>query len=406
MKLKGKSYQEESVLDASLARMRRAFQQFGKVWVSFSGGKDSTIVLQVALQVAQEQNKLPLDVFFVDEEAVDPDTIAYVERVAKIPGVRLHWICVPIRHRNAASRDHPWWWCWDPREKDKWCRPMPEGAITEVPGWEPQWETETSSKRKGNIPELSLALVTRNSPGIPGVCLGIRAQESLRRLQGVTNREVDNWIVYHKLMTGGAHPGSVANTPTPTVNSVAILKPIYDWTHADVWHAPHKLGWDYSRAYDKMRMIGVPTSQQRVAPPYGEEPLQGLDIWGQLWPELWDKMSERVPGANAGARYSRTKLYGYGSNFVEPPEGWKQFVEDTIRGHKGQVQKQAIKDVRQALAAHKAVTSDPIPADKPHEASGVCWRRIARVVFKGNMKGRKEVRAYTQIDNSKQEKRG
>jgi predicted phosphoadenosine phosphosulfate sulfurtransferase len=53
--------------------------------VSFSGGKDSTAVLNTALVVAKELGRLPLDVVFFDEEAIHPPTIEYVERVRQAP---------------------------------------------------------------------------------------------------------------------------------------------------------------------------------------------------------------------------------------------------------------------------------------------------------------------------------
>ena len=71
----------ETVLQASLRRIRQAFDQADTVVVSFSGGKDSTVMLHLALQVARELGRLPLKVMFYDEELVDPDTLAYINQV-------------------------------------------------------------------------------------------------------------------------------------------------------------------------------------------------------------------------------------------------------------------------------------------------------------------------------------
>lgn len=99
----------ENVYELGLARIRRAYELFDHVAVSFSGGKDSTVCLHLALEVAKELKKLPLDVFFFDEEAIHPETIEYMRRVVQRDDVRLRWFCLPVKHRNACSRKSPWW---------------------------------------------------------------------------------------------------------------------------------------------------------------------------------------------------------------------------------------------------------------------------------------------------------
>ena len=80
--------------------------------------------------------------------------------------------------------------------------------------------------------------------------------------------------------------------------------PIYDWKTEDVWTAPAKFGWDYCEAYDLMEMAGIRPRDQRLAPPYGEQPFRHLWMWKVCFPALWEKMCDRVPGASAGALYS------------------------------------------------------------------------------------------------------
>ena len=123
---------DKTVLDLAYERLNNAFDQFDTISVSFSGGKDSTACLNLTLEVAKERNRLPLDVVFIDEEAIPYETEHYCRRVSKHPDINFRWYCIPVVHRNACSRKQPYWYTWSPEEKDKWVRPLPPEAITKV----------------------------------------------------------------------------------------------------------------------------------------------------------------------------------------------------------------------------------------------------------------------------------
>ena len=143
-----------NVYDAAVARFEYLYDNYDKVIISFSGGKDSTVCLNLAIAAAERKGKLPVYAVFFDEEAIHPETIEYVERVRNNPKVNLKWYCLPLVHRNACSRKQPYWTTWDEKEKDKWVREMPECAVTDLVGY-------------GYIGDKAVAVNCRDVPTIP-----------------------------------------------------------------------------------------------------------------------------------------------------------------------------------------------------------------------------------------------
>jgi len=351
---------EANVYDAAVARFNELYDRFDKIVVSFSGGKDSTVCLNLALQVAHERGRLPLDVYFWDEEAIHPETIEYIERVRAREDVRFKWLCIPIQHRNACSRQQPYWHPWNPAEKHLWVRPLPEGAITELPGFE--WGM--------GVPELAHKVYGPEFGTVADV-RGLRADESLRRYRAVAMKMRDNWI--------GA-PRDGYSFP---------VSPIYDWTTIDVWTAPRLYGWDYNRAYDVMAKAGQAPSDQRVCPPYGEEPLSGLWIYAQCWPELWHKMIHRVHGAATAGRYARTELYGFGK--LPKPDGlsYREWTFRLLDLYPPNLRSVVAGNLKQLMAVHKTKTRRPIHETEADPLTGISWKFLAMIANRGDLKARR-----------------
>lgn len=353
---------DKSVWDAALERIHLLYDRFDFVVVSFSGGKDSTCAYQLALQVATERGKLPLDLCFVDEECITEETNSYVERVRSRDDVRLKWVCLPVKHRNACSRTQPYWYPWLEDDRDKWVRDLPKWAISikDVPSFKlGMSQADVTPLLYG--PELGNVAEIR----------GIRSQESIRRLQSVTKREVDNWI-----------------TQNPIKNYFYPTSPIYDLMVDDIWLATQSFD-DYNKTYDILALAGVAPSLQRCTPPFGEEPLNGLHQYAQCWPELWHKMLNRVDGVACAGKYARSDLYGTRPKDPPPGMSWKTWCYSLLELYPPENKSIIAANLVEILKLHQSKTKRPVPEVDSDPASGVSWRWLCQIVNRGDLKNRK-----------------
>ncbi|MGW7505899.1 phosphoadenosine phosphosulfate reductase domain-containing protein [Streptomyces albidoflavus] len=345
--------------------------------IMFSGGKDSTAVINVALEVAHSDPRfarhLPLRTIFFDEEAIPQETADYVSRMFARPDIAGEWYCLPVQHRNACSRTSPYWWPWAPEAEDKWCRPMPDGAITHVPGFQ-TWPQEA----RMSIPDMAGLLAP--PPHTTASLMGIRAQESITRLRAVTKKAVDNYIIQ---ASGRTARGNLYKT-----------YPVYDWKTEDVWAAPKAFGWDYNHAYDLMEMAGVGPSIQRCSPAFGEEPLQKIHTYAQCFPEVWAKMSERVPGIGAAQRYALTELYAY-KDRPDKPAGmpWPDFISHYLKKFRPKEAAAIAERIQKEVASHYRRTTNPIVYKAIHPMTGLTWHFLLTIAMRGDFKGRKQAGA-------------
>ena len=367
---------DTDVLTLARQRIEVLFDRYDNINVSFSGGKDSTVVLNLVHDEAEKRN-VPITVHFVDEEVIPPETEDYVRRALEMPMIkRFDWICLPTKQRNACSKSSPWWTAWDPEQRELWCRDAPPEGIFEHPLFD--------NKRHGtrNLQEI---FHPRENGNVADV-LGIRAAESLRRYRSVAKRTHDNWI---------SRSGQVGHVYT--------CKPIYDWSTEDVWTAPSLLNWDYNVAYDRMEAFGISRHAQRVAPAFAEEPLRDLPIWRECWPEMWEKVLLRVPGAATAGRYSKSPLYGYGGAAKDKPAGmsWQEAIKGEVLKFPDLKTRKGLADrIKQMVSNHERKSDgDPIPEIEPHPHTGVSWGLLYMIAKRGDLRGRKDALYGRNKDN-------
>lgn len=114
-------YSDKNVYEAALERFRYIFREFygkRKIVVTMSGGKDSTVVLNLAHEVMKEMGIEKIPVLFLDQEAETPMTIEYIRYIMHLPWVEPYWIQSYFQEWNASKGE--WFNVWGPGEK--WIR--------------------------------------------------------------------------------------------------------------------------------------------------------------------------------------------------------------------------------------------------------------------------------------------
>jgi len=296
------------VFTATKQRIKYIFDTFQKIYVSFSGGKDSTAMLHMVMEEAIPRNQ-KIGLLFIDLEGQYKLTIDHIEECIDLykDYIEPYWIALPMNLRNAVSVFEPQWMCWDPEVKESWIRQPPEMAITDedyFPFFRRRMEFEEFVEEFGDW----------YGQGKLTACLvGNRADESLNRYRMLTAK---------KQMIDGLQWTTYKGT------TVFNCYPIYDWRTRDVWIHAGKSGQPYNRLYDRMYQAGMTIHQMRICQPYGDDQRKGLWLFQIIEPETWSRLVARVNGANAGALYARTSGNILGTLKIAKPEGhtWESFA--------------------------------------------------------------------------------
>lgn len=310
-----KQYRDLNVLEAAQERTSFVFDNFKKVVCSFSGGKDSTVMLHITAEEARKRGR-KFAVMVVDFEAQYKLTSEHVGNLLKeyADCIEPYWVCLPMHLRNGASNFEPWWICWDEDRRADWVREFPDGALKD--------ESKLPFFRKGmEFEEFVVLFAEWYSEGEDtAVLVGIRADESLNRYRTVASPSF--------LKKKEMHQGKPWTTKV--TDHAYNVYPIYDWKTQDIWVYHRKFpDRKHNPIYDLMHQAGVSPSQQRLCQPYGDDQRRGLWLFHLLEPQTWFKVVARVNGANGMSLYVNETGNVTGYNKITKPAGhtWKSFCQ-------------------------------------------------------------------------------
>ena len=277
-----KIYKQSNVYDEALNRIRMLYDEFPVVIVSFSGGKDSTVVLELTKQVARERNRLPLTVMWLDQECEFEATAEYVKRVMYDPDINPMWMQIPFRLANATSATESWLNVWG--EGEEWVREQDPISLKE------------NTYGTDRFVKLMEAIITQTWPDTPVAALtGVRTEESPARFVGSTTDATYKWI------TWGNKIDSKRNHYT--------FHPIYDWSYIDVWKAIWDNKWDYNTHYNELFRYGTPVRNMRVSNYHHETAVHSLFMLQEIEPDTYQKATQRISGLDTAGKMGKNDWF-------------------------------------------------------------------------------------------------
>ena len=291
-------YNKTNVWDAAVKRFDWLFEEFPNVVVSFSGGKDSTIIFHMALEAARRANRLPLNVLFVDQEGEWESTIEQIRYVMYHPDVKPYWLQVPLKLFNATSHDQHWLMTWDESQKDDWVHPYDPISLLENVYAEDRFHAIFNAALKYHFGDTPTANIG-----------GVRAEESTSRLVGLTHQITYKWVTWGKKLDEAIKHYT--------------FYPIYDWSYTDVWKAIAEHDWPYSKLYDLMHQYGVTIMNMRVSNLFHETAVHQLFYLQEFEPETYAKLANRLKGVDMAGKLGADDYFVRELPFMF--ESWREY---------------------------------------------------------------------------------
>lgn len=363
------------VLEAARERIRLTFDATERIYISFSGGKDSTVMMHLVMDEAIKRQR-KVGVLVVDLEAQYHVTMEHVRDMLACYAewIEVHWVCLPIVLRNAVTQFEPRWCCWDPEQHELWVRELPEatGVVSDpaaYPFFVPRMEWE----------EFVVLFGLWYGNGKTTACfVGIRADESLNRYRTIA--------IWDKGMLNGWR------WTTHVDERLFNVYPIYDWRTRDIWiyHARHR-DKPHNRLYDMMHLAGLTIHQMRICQPYGDDQRRGLWLYHLIEPQSWFRVVARVCGANSGALYIEETGNVTGYNKIHKPAGhtWESFcnlllasLPPSTRAHYESKFKVFLKGWKGRGYTEGIPDEAPPILENKHWAPS--WRRLCKVLLRND----------------------
>ena len=268
-------YKTDDVLTAARHRMALIFDEFDRIVVSVSGGKDSTVLRHLAIEEAERRGRR-VSLFFLDQEAEYQSTADLMATWMHDERIDPLWYQVPMRMTNATSHEQTFLHAWEPGAT--WLRPKDPIAITEPPPGCPSRFYDFFEWHE------------RQSPCKTAYLVGLRSRESFNRFRAVTK--------------SAGYRDWAWSTKTKTPQAFRVY-PLFDWTFGDVWKYIDDEGLAYNAYYDRaFAKHGISMTRMRVSNLIHEQSFRCLVDLQEYEPETYARLLERLRGVHCAALYA------------------------------------------------------------------------------------------------------
>ncbi|MCD8319095.1 MAG: DUF3440 domain-containing protein [Paraprevotella sp.] len=301
-----------NVYEAAQRRLKVIFDYFDYVYVSFSGGKDSGVLLNMCIEyIRRNKPQRKLGVFHLDYEVQYSQTTEYVKKMCDQNRdiLEVYHCCIPFKVATCTSMHQSYWRPWEDSRREIWVRQKPEGCYSAA-----DFDFFNDDLWDYDFQLLFAPWLIRQKKCQRVCCLvGIRTQESFNRWRSIHSsknyQRLSNYKWTHRL-----------------TKHVYNAYPIYDWKVEDVWTINGKKQWPYNSLYDLYYQAGIPLGRQRVASPFISPALSMLWVYRAIDPDTWGKMIGRVNGVNFAGMYGHTMGMGWKSIQCPPDFSWKDYM--------------------------------------------------------------------------------
>lgn len=281
-----RTYASIDVVEAARRRIRNVFSNGCKVYLSFSGGKDSLCLAHLVLHEITTGAIDPtrLTVVYVDEEGMYSDIIEIVHHWRKrfmTVSASFEWLCLEFKHfscLNALTSDESFI-LWDRTRADAWIRTPPPFAI--------MWDGRLKVGQ-----ETYQQFLARTH--VDGINIdGVRMAESYQRVKYMSRS------MTHRLTPAGQGGISSGNR----------ISPLYDWKDSDVWQYLLEQRVTIPMSYLYMWQIGVAKNRLRISQFFSVDTIGNLYGMSQFYPDLLDRVTRREENAYLAILYYDTEMF-------------------------------------------------------------------------------------------------
>lgn len=300
----GMQYHDFDVVEAARRRIRYLMNHFDDIVVSFSGGKDSLVCLELVDQEYKRAGRTDkVQAKFLDEELICDSIVNFMYDVYNEGRFDLKWYALPMYVGFFVLGQHKQFLSWDP--KRKWHRQPPPWAIMDV-------GHDTGVHNENSIGQVLYPDTSRR------VCTitGLRAQESQKRFQSISK--------------GGRVIGGPPNylAIEKGLDHVWMAKPIFDWTELDIFKFFKDHNIRYCACYDSQMWMKAPL---RVASALHERAEAQFFKLKELEPLFYEQLRTFYPEVEAHFRYWKSVdrfsvMYSYPHTF----DGIRQYIRERL----------------------------------------------------------------------------